>query len=158
MCVCVYVCVYVCVCVCLCVCVCVCACAIHGARVGLARIIYIYRVCTVFLAGKSSNIRSHTLYMITVLANPGHSPKSASLSPDYIRRLCVPILRPQQNLVGLVSHINLSTHTQDLEVLDSHIPLRLHTGSRRPRLTHNEGWPEPYIFTVYDCMYGDFPA
>ena len=20
------------------------------------------------------------------------------------------------------------------------------------------GWPEPYMYTVYDCMYGDFPA
>jgi hypothetical protein len=24
--------------------------------------------------------------------------------------------------------------------------------------THAQGWPEPYTFTVYDCMFGDFPA
>ena len=23
---------------------------------------------------------------------------------------------------------------------------------------HLKGWPEPYIHTVYDRMYGDFPA
>jgi len=24
--------------------------------------------------------------------------------------------------------------------------------------THQEGWPEPYIHTVYDRIFGDFPA
>jgi len=23
---------------------------------------------------------------------------------------------------------------------------------------HNEGWPEPYIYTVYDPIFGVFPA
>jgi hypothetical protein len=23
---------------------------------------------------------------------------------------------------------------------------------------HAYGWPEPYIYTVYDCKFGDFPA
>jgi hypothetical protein len=23
---------------------------------------------------------------------------------------------------------------------------------------HGQGWPEPYIYTVYDHMFGDFPA
>jgi hypothetical protein len=26
------------------------------------------------------------------------------------------------------------------------------------RIDHSYGWPEPYIHTVYDRMYGDFPA
>jgi hypothetical protein len=23
---------------------------------------------------------------------------------------------------------------------------------------HGQGWPEPYIYTVYDRMFGEFPA
>jgi hypothetical protein len=26
------------------------------------------------------------------------------------------------------------------------------------KIAYAQGWPEPYICTVYDCMYGDFPA
>jgi hypothetical protein len=26
------------------------------------------------------------------------------------------------------------------------------------RFVHASGWPEPYICTVYDRIYGDFPA
>jgi hypothetical protein len=30
-------------------------------------------------------------------------------------------------------------------------PLLAHT-------QHEQGWPEFYIYTVYDCIFGDFPA
>ena len=31
-------------------------------------------------------------------------------------------------------------------------------GRRQCLEKRNTGWPEPYIHTVYDRMYGDFPA
>ena len=46
--------------------------------VGLARTIYIYGVHTVFVAGKSPNIRSYAVRMYTILANPKYWQASAS--------------------------------------------------------------------------------
>ena len=25
-------------------------------------------------------------------------------------------------------------------------------------IAHDQGWPEPYMYTVYDRVFGDFPA
>jgi hypothetical protein len=35
------------------------------------------------------------------------------------------------------------------------LALGLHVCSSLP---HVKGWPEPYVYTIYDCIFGDFPA
>ena len=59
---------------------------------------------------------------------------------------------PPEQCTGMHTH---TTRTLTQRSVQSKVSSIVHTLCKD---TYTQGWPEPYIHTVYDCMYGDFPA
>ena len=121
-----------------CVCVCVCVCSPRIKWLGINRVVQnhtyirIYGVYTVFLSGKLSYIRSYVWCVFTVY-----------------KCICGVHVRLWPNL-------GVTCCAQEPGSWEKRC--RWQPDSALYSIANVKGWPEPYIYPVYDRIFGDFPA